>query len=1137
MQKGRVKSLPFFRVKLYRNSTNKIILKIMKKLFASVLCVLFLQGSALATTLQTQIGDITIPNAKEINEQIDSLSADASLSEDDKKSLLTLYKTGLDTLDQIKDLAGQQKDLERKLRDANKKLLRLASDYTNQQKIQSLTENDIKNISDNDLDSRLEKAQRDLVTAQIELNNASDIHNKVQTLPEKAQNTVTKNNDTIKDLLSTIDKNANPDLFKNRVYALLICKANLENSLFKNKLANLSILQDLANYEQKIAFSKYSRLDKDVKTLSLKKNLDFSVDDEEKQNEAISKKTPQLAKMVESIRKVNDYLLDHRKKNALYQHDYQEVDSALTKVDQMQKDLDNQIKELGKSLVLSRLLNKHLSMLPNIRLSYDLDEVIANLNIYIYELREQTDRLLDVEQIVNQDIKHDPSLERYRNDLTFLYSQRRRVFSELYQLLANELSTTIELKVKFTSYNSIRTKIKSDISEQLFWVKSNQPLGSEFLYSLVPTVKYEFGNLLNKLSSDKFKTHTTKTALLVVLPFILLALIVISFNRKIHKYNNELAMRLDRKNDSIFVTPAAIISNMIMMVPRLSWMVIVGSIVICLSLATTNLQYQIILIMVLHIFVFVFFLQIIKPNALVQRHFSVQPYKLKRYRNLFNQIWIFSLPLLIFANVAETDSNFIYADITSFIVVLLSCTALLVLSIRIFTRNLSDFANSSAAALIGSFIAIIVSLMAVLFVASGYLYSIVTLTNRLAFTCYILLTYVLVSQTLHRMMHVYIFKASLKKNHTTEDKNSVEITTQNFISMLNMSPAHLCSKAFKIVNTALLIITAFFMYIQWNDLASVLRYLDTIQIWTKTEIINGSPVVTDYLSLANILLAVFILIVTSVLNKNLPSILEKLLLIKKGINQKSTSYTVKVITSYLITGFGIICAAGSVGIRWENLQWLVAALSVGLGFGLQEIFANFVSGIILLFERQTRVGDIITLNGLSGTVNKIRIRSTTVMSFENKEVMIPNKEFITSALTNWSLTSTVTKLEFVVGVAYDADVEKAKSLLLSIVNRCRYISKDHSSLIYIKELAASSINICADVYVTKIGERKLTIDYLCRETLSVFAKNNIEIPFDQLDLHVKTLEKDEFIRQLKNGLFNKQEDSLLTKKTAKELSN
>lgn len=71
----------------------------------------------------------------------------------------------------------------------------------------------------------------------------------------------------------------------------------------------------------------------------------------------------------------------------------------------MQKDLDNQIKELGKSLVLSRLLNKQLSLLPNVQLSYDLDEVIANLNIYIYELREQTDKLLDIELIVNQDIK------------------------------------------------------------------------------------------------------------------------------------------------------------------------------------------------------------------------------------------------------------------------------------------------------------------------------------------------------------------------------------------------------------------------------------------------------------------------------------------------------------------------------------------------------------------------------------------------------------------------------------------------------------------------------------------------------------------------------------------------------------
>lgn len=178
-------------------------------------------------------------------------------------------------------------------------------------------------------------------------------------------------------------------------------------------------------------------------------------------------------------------------------------------------------------------------MLPNVQLSYDLDEVIANLNIYIYELREQTDKLLDIELIVNQDIKKDPSLAKYRNDLTSLYSQRRRILSELYQILANELSTTIELKLKYTSYNNIRSKIKSDISEQLFWVKSNQSLGSEFLYTLVPTVKYEFSDLLNKLTSENSKFIPLR------LPFggitiIILALIVISFNSRIQNTTTSL---------------------------------------------------------------------------------------------------------------------------------------------------------------------------------------------------------------------------------------------------------------------------------------------------------------------------------------------------------------------------------------------------------------------------------------------------------------------------------------------------------------------------------------------------------------------------------------------------------------------
>ena len=459
---------------------------------------------------------------------------------------------------------------------------------------------------------------------------------------------------------------------------------------------------------------------------------------------------------------------------------------------------------------------------------------------------------------------------------------------------------------------------------------------------------------------------------------------------------------------------------------------------------------------------------------------------------------------------------------------------------RLLINNLRDFNYTSAGYIISCIIGIVITSIAAIAVSSGYLYTVVKLTNRIAYTFYIVLTYFLVSQTVHRMIYVLTVKIyekiyDVKHNiHSGSGEHKANMII-SLVSVMNLNAPSLCARLYKVARIVLIIATAILLYIQWSDLSSVLRYLDTVHIWNKTQIVNGAPVITDYLSIANILFAIFILIITSFLNKTLPVLFEKIILIRKDERFKSTSYSVKVISSYIIIGLGIISAAGAIGVKWENLQWLVAALSVGLGFGLQEIFANFVSGIILLFERQLRVGDIITLNGLSGTVSKIRIRSTTVMSFENKEVMIPNREFITSALTNWSLSSSITKMEFNVGVAYGSNVEKAKNILRNIINRCRYIAKDQASLIYVKALAASEVTLACDIYVTKIGDRKLAIDYLCQETLNAFANAGIEIPFNQMDIHVKTLEQQEFIEQLKKGLFARNESQLKLESNPEEI--
>ena len=1093
----------------------------MKKFFlALVLLVNFFTVSHAdePIVLQTQIGNITLPTDKELSEQLNLLKEDTTTPEDEKKKLEILYQVALDNFSRIAENTTKQKNLDNTLKQANKHIVKLSNQLTKEQNAEPTSKAEIAKLTQKQLEEAITKAQQDLTTCQLELSAAGDYHNNIQTLPEKAQNIITLNNDKVKGLISSIDKDSSPTLFKNRATALLIYSSNLESNFYKNQLANLSILQDLTNYYLKISSLKYARLEKNLKNLQYRKNVDFADTSSSIDLNELKKKNPNLEKLINSEIGIQTYINEHRVKYANLEHDYQAVDSAYAKVEQMDKDLSNQIKEIGKSLVLSRLLNKQLSLMPEISLNYDLDETIANLNIYIYEIREQLDKLMDVEKVVQNEIRINKALEDNVKDLTAVYILKRRSLNELYQVLANELSTAISLRVKYTEYKTISEKIKYDIQEQLFWVKSNHSIGADFVKMIIPTIKYESRNLILKLSQEQFITNTTNTVKFIILPFVFLSFIVLALHNWISRNNNKLARCLDRAEDSIFVTPLAIVNNAFMMLPQLCWKVIIGSIVICLALANTKMQGTVILIMVLHIFVFTFFLQIVKPNALLQRHFSVPPYKLAKFRSSLNIVWLFALPLLIFANVAETDSNYIYADITSHLVVLISFIALFAIFTRLFINSLKDYNSSSATTVITCITGMLVTGIALMFVALGYLYSVVTLTNRIAYSCYIVLAYYLVSQTVHRMIYVYLHKAFLNIN-ANKDHNE-----NHLLASLNVSPSVLFSKVYKLVNVLLIATAAFFLYLQWNDLASVLRYLDTVHLWSNSELINGKLEVTDYLSLSDILLAIAILIFTSILNKNLPSILEKLFQIRKTKETNSTSYTAKVISSYVITGLGIVAAAAAIGIHWENLQWLVAALSVGLGFGLQEIFANFVSGLILLFERQLRVGDIITLNGLSGTVSKIRIRATTVISFENKEVMIPNREFITSALTNWSLTDSVTKMEFVVGVAYDADVEKAKNLLKQIVYKCKYISKDKACLIYVKELAASSVNIAADIYVGNIGDRKLTIDYLSRETLSAFAQNGIEIPFNQLDVNVKTLEKDEFIKKLKVGLFNKEQE-------------
>src|SRR5690606_7819557 len=153
-------------------------------------------------------------------------------------------------------------------------------------------------------------------------------------------------------------------------------------------------------------------------------------------------------------------------------------------------------------------------------------------------------------------------------------------------------------------------------------------------------------------------------------------------------------------------------------------------------------------------------------------------------------------------------------------------------------------------------------------------------------------------------------------------------------------------------------------------------------------------------------------------------------------------YTVTTLLRYALMVVAVVTVFSLLGLRWSELQWLIAALTLGLGFGLQEVVANFVSGLIMLFERPVRVGDTITIGEYSGPVARIRTRATTIIDWDSREVVVPNKMFITERLINWTLSDTMTRIVLQLNVTYDADVDVVMESLKEIADAHPSVMKD-----------------------------------------------------------------------------------------------
>jgi potassium efflux system protein len=258
------------------------------------------------------------------------------------------------------------------------------------------------------------------------------------------------------------------------------------------------------------------------------------------------------------------------------------------------------------------------------------------------------------------------------------------------------------------------------------------------------------------------------------------------------------------------------------------------------------------------------------------------------------------------------------------------------------------------------------------------------------------------------------------------------------------------------------------------------------------------------LTLADLGLAIVILIFTVVAFRNLPALIEIIVLRRLPLDA-SARYALSAVLRYAIAIVGIAAAFSALGLSWSKVQWLAAALTFGLAFGLQEIFANFVSGLIILGERPVRIGDTVTVGDVTGTVARIRMRATTITDWDRKELVIPNKTFITERVINWTLSDPVLRVIIPVGVSYGSDVKLVEKTLLKIARAHKFVLKDPAPFVLFTSFADSTLNFELRVYIPHIEHLVAVKHDLHMNITKAFRDEHIEIAFPQRDLHIRDI--------------------------------
>jgi potassium efflux system protein len=765
------------------------------------------------------------------------------------------------------------------------------------------------------------------------------------------------------------------------------------------------------------------------------------------------------------------------------------------------------------------------------------DQYFAGSDARQIKMSEVSEKQIELDQLQRELSDPKALADSVIDSISFLSDvDRKSLDSKIQELITNRLDIIHKLQsgndrifkliqdIEFTEQQLVNTaeEFGELLDRHLLWIRSSKPVGIGDIKKLQVSLRFFLNpDSWGQLFKDLGRSFHQKTTIWII--GLLIGLFLIVSRRWARRKLKYIAECVEEQLEDSFLLTIKALGLTVLLAAVWPFLLAFPAIQLMRLDQAGPFSTGIVggLINVIRPLIFMaLFYSICRQNGLGEIHFQWPASSRRTVK--YNLGWLTPIVVVstFFLGAMKTVPEFEYSDALAKLALMT-----VALAISIFTARILRFNGGITAELIEKYpqswlcrlrylwypLAILMPLLIIWLAAVGYYYSAIEIGSLVGKTIVLILTLIVFNDLVLRMLTLVRRRVAIKKAIVNQDLHLKSASRAEAAAgpvhgtrSLRMEPmigmSQIDEQTRSLLKLVLFIFALVGTWTIWEPVFPAFGILQDIEFWSYSTVADGVAK-TVPITLANISLAVIVAVITIIAGRNLPGLLEVILLNRLPLDP-GARYAYSTVCRYAITAIGIIFVFNKIGVRWGNLQWLVAALGVGLGFGLQEIVANFVCGLIVLFERPFRVGDTVTIGDINGTVSRIRIRATTVIDWDRKELIVPNKEFVVGRLINWSLSDKYVRIRIPVGIAYGSDTKLAEKLLMQVARKNpRVISKPAPDAVF-KGFGDNSLNFELRVYIDGIDDYIPMLHELNLAIDNAFKEAGVTIAFPQRDVHL-----------------------------------